>query len=139
MGNVKVGKWEINENELERQHREALQRGVERVQTEPHARAVHFDEMTDRVVIELKNGVIAMVPRTLIQGLANVVAEDVSAVRLGPRGASLHWETLGVDFSLAGLLAGIFGTQAWMAEMDNPSSSPSATKASVTRARLLQE
>jgi hypothetical protein len=34
-----------------------------------------------------------------------------------PRGAALHWENLDQDFSVAGLLAGIFGTKAWMAEL----------------------
>ena len=48
----------------------------------------------------------------MIQELASATPEDIAQVELGPRGAALHWERLDVDFSLAGLLAGIFGKHA---------------------------
>ena len=32
-------------------------------------------------------------------------------------GDGLHWETLDADFSRAGLLAGVFGTKCWMADL----------------------
>jgi hypothetical protein len=32
-------------------------------------------------------------------------------------GDGLHWETLDTDFTVAGLLAGVFGTKRWMAEL----------------------
>ena len=32
-------------------------------------------------------------------------------------GLHCYWEALRVDFSVAGLLAGVFGTRAWMAEV----------------------
>ena len=117
MAKVKIGPWEIEEDELDQQHQSAVQRGANKTQSEPQAQSVTYDATTNRLVIELKNGVIFQLPCPLVQGLGDAPADAIAQVRLGPRGASLHWENLKLDFSLAGLLAGIFGTQVWMAEL----------------------
>jgi hypothetical protein len=117
MAKVKVGKWEVEEVELEQQHQAAKRRGQETVRNEPQAKSAYYDAPTDRLVIELKNGVIFQLPRPLVQGLADAAPEELDQVRLGTRGASLHWENLGLDFSLAGLLIGLFGTRTWMARL----------------------
>ena len=44
----------------------------------------------------------------------------------------LHWEKLDVDFSVPGLVAGIFGTARWMAARAGRASSPA--KAAAARA-----
>lgn len=117
MDKIKLGKWEIDETELEQQHRDAVQRGAERVRTEPQAHAITYDAASQRLVIELKNGVIFSLPRSLVQGLSDAAPEAIATARLGPRGASVHWDTLDLDFSLAGLIAGVFGTPAWLVEL----------------------
>lgn len=117
MAKVKIGQWEIEEDELEQQHQTAVQQGANKAQREPQAQTITYDSATNRLVIELKNGVIFQLPCPLIQGLGDAPAEAIAQVRLGPRGASLHWGNLDLDFSLAGLLAGILGTQVWMAEL----------------------
>lgn len=109
--------WEIDEEELERQHQDARRRGVRQIATEPRAQRAHYEEQTGQLVVELSNGVTFLAPTDLLQGLASATPEDLAQVSLGPRGASLHWATLGVDFSLAGLIAGILGTRAWMTEL----------------------
>lgn len=68
-------------------------------------------------MIELTNGVTVSTPIHSLQGLEGAPAQALAAVVVGPRGASLHWEELGVDFSVAGPLAGVFGMRAWMAEV----------------------
>lgn len=85
--------------------------------TEPQARSVSYDRKTDRLIIELKNGATFMVPCNLIQGLRDAPPELIAEVNLRPRGAALHWETLDVDFSLAALIAGMFGSEAWMSSL----------------------
>ena len=117
MAKVKIGKWEIEEDELDQQHLVAQRRGEAQRQTEPQAQQVTYDRAKEQLVVELKNGVILLLPRHLIQGLQDATAEQIAALQVGPRGASLHWESLGLSFSLAGLMAGIFGTQAWMQEL----------------------
>jgi hypothetical protein len=117
MAKVKVGEWEVEEEELERQHKAAKRRGKETARSEVQAKTVHYDAFTNRVVIELKNGAIFQLPRSLVQGLSDAPSEELAQVRLGPRGASLHWDTLDVDLSISGLLMGVFGTRSWMAAL----------------------
>ena len=117
MGKVKIGTWEVEEDVLEQQHIDAKRHGKEWLRDESQARTAQYDAVTDRLVIELKNGVIFQVPRTLIQGLSDIPPEELHQVRLGPRGASLHWDRHGLDFSISGLLMGVFGTRAWMAAL----------------------
>jgi Protein of unknown function (DUF2442) len=116
MGKVKIGEFEVEEEELERQHREAVRRGREKEASEPQAAAADYDPETNRLRIELKNGVVFIVPCELIEGLRGADPAQIAEVELGPRGASLHWERLDQDFSVAGLMAGVFGSRVWMAK-----------------------
>lgn len=135
MNKLKIGQWEIEEEDLDRQHLEAQQRGQEQLQTEPQARSVNYDLQKGQVVIDLKSGVTVLLPTHLLQGLAGASSAALADVHLGPRGASLHWKTLGVSFTLAGLLAGVFGTRAWMQEMGRRGGSATST-AKAAAARL---
>lgn len=135
MAKVKLGKWEIEEDELEQQHLAARQQGEAQLQTELQAQQVRYDRAKEQLIVELKNGIIILLPRHLLQGLQNVPAEQIAALQVGPRGASLHWESLGLSFSLAGLLAGSFGTQTWMQELGRRvGQTTSAAKAAAARA-----
>ena len=116
MAKVQIGVWEVDEDELDRRHEEAVRRGTRQAALEPHAQNARYDAEAHALIIELTNGVTVATPIHLLQGLAGAPAQALSAVVLGPRGASLHWEELGLDFSVAGLLTGVFGTRAWMAE-----------------------
>jgi Protein of unknown function (DUF2442) len=117
MAKVTIGKWEVEEAELDQQHLAARERGQQQLATEAQAQRVTYDQHKDQLVLELKNGVTVLLPTHLLQGVAGAATEAIASVQVGPRGASLHWETLDVSFSLAGLLAGIFGTHVWMQEM----------------------
>jgi hypothetical protein len=112
-----IGEWEVEEAELEADHAAAVQRGKQQLANEPEAQTVRYDQTTDRLIIVLKNGVIIEIPRLLVQGLATAAPLELNQAQLGPRGASIHWEELQVDLSVAGLLTGVFGTRAWMAEL----------------------
>ncbi len=118
MAGLKAGKWTYTEEELERMFEEADRRGKESLKTEIQAREARYDRKTGRLVIELKNGATFIVPCDLIQGLRDADPKDIAAVELGPRGASLHWEKLDQDFTVGGLVRGIFGTKKWMAELE---------------------
>lgn len=117
MTRVKVGTWAIEEAELDRQHEVAVRRGQVHLQNEPQVKTVNYDPASHRLIIELKNQVAVHLPCNLLQGLAEASPAEIAQVEIGPRGASLLWENLEVGFSVAGLLAGVFGTQAWMAEI----------------------
>lgn len=114
---IKAGKWTLTEEEFERQFAEATKRGEEAMKTEIRASAARYDRKSNRLIIELKNGATHIVPCELIQGLSDADPKDIAAVELGPRGASLHWEKLDQDFTVGGLVRGVFGTKKWMAEL----------------------
>ncbi|MGH9769264.1 MAG: DUF2442 domain-containing protein [Blastocatellia bacterium] len=114
---IKAGKWSYTEEEFERMFEEADRRGKESLKHEIQARAASYDRASDRLVIDLKNGATFIVPCDLIQGLRGANPDDIAEVELGPRGASLHWEKLDQDFTVGGLVRGVFGTKAWMKEL----------------------
>ena len=55
---------------------------------------------------------------TAILGLAGAYPEDLAEVEVTPSGDGLHWEKLDADFSVPALLAGVFGTAAWMVQIN---------------------
>jgi hypothetical protein len=57
---------------------------------------------------------------------------SAAAISRSVMGFGLHWETLDVDFSVAGLVNGIFGTAKWMAARAGRAISPA--KAAAARA-----
>lgn len=111
---LKAGKWTYTEEELTRMFAEADRRGKESLKTELQAQRAYYDAAAHRLVIELKNGATHSVPCQLLQGLRDADPLDIAAVELGLRGASLHWEKLNWDFTVGGLVRGIFGGKKWM-------------------------
>src|SRR5919197_499542 len=107
-------KWRMSDEEFERQYVEATRRGNEALKTEPQARLAKYDRSHNRLVIELKNGVVFMIPCDLLRGLRGAHPDDIAKVELMPRGAALHWERLDADFSVAGLMRGVYGNKKWM-------------------------
>jgi hypothetical protein len=110
----------------------AATRGSMVRQTEPRAKTARYDGMSDRIVVELENGCTFAFPPRLAQGLERATADQLSKVELLGAGYGLHWEELDADFSVPGLLAGVFGTRAFMARMAGQTKSPA--KAAAARA-----
>ncbi len=135
MAKVKIGKWEIEEETLEEQHLAAQADGERQLETEALARHVSYNAESDQLVIELQSGVTLLLPTHLLQGVGGAKPEQIADIQLGPRGASLHWESLAVSFGLAALLAGIFGTERWMQEMGRRGGAVKST-AKTTAARI---
>lgn len=126
MAKVRIGKFEVEEAELDRQHAQAVKRGEERLKKDPRAERASYDARTDRVIVELNNGCVFMFPPDRAQGLRGATARDLSEIEILPTGYALRWPRLDADFTVAGLLAGIFGTKAWMAEIGGKGGSVSS-------------
>ncbi len=122
MATLKAGKWTYTEAELDRMFKEADKRGKERLKTEPRAKSATYDPKTRRVIIELLNGCVFIVPVDLLQGLRGASDEDLADFSLMPRGFDLHWHKLDAQFTVFGLLQGRFGTKRWMAELERSGS-----------------
>jgi len=128
----------MTDAEFERQNVLASARAKRAMKTEIQARSASFDRKSKQLVIELKNGVTLMIPTHRIQGLRKAPPELIAKVELWPRGAALHWEELDADFSVAGLLKGVFGSRTWMAELGREggrSTSPAKQAASRANGR----
>jgi hypothetical protein len=104
-------------SELSRSLKRATKAGEARLQSEARAASARYDARKARLVIELTNGVILMVPPRLLEGLQDATASELSKVELTPLGSGLHWEALNVDLSVAGLAAGVFGSKTWISEL----------------------
>ena len=97
------------------QIRAAQRRGLVAQRTEPRAAAVRYDPKLKRVIVNLSNGCIFAFPPHLAQGLEAATDDQIAEVKVLGAGYGLRWESLDVDLSMPGLLAGIFGTRKWMA------------------------
>lgn len=110
----------------------AIERGKILRETEPRAAAVRYDRQTGRLIVDLTNGCTFAFPPRIAQGLEMATDDELSQVEILGTGFGLHWEALDVDFSVPGLLAGIFGTRTYMARRAGQATSPS--KAAAARA-----
>lgn len=94
--------------------RDAEARGAREPDGTPHARTARYDPSSGRVVVELANGCCFAFPARQVEGLEDAADPLLAEVEVPGRGFGLRWERLDVDVSVPGLLAGLFGTRAWM-------------------------
>lgn len=110
--------WQApTDEDLQRQLAEADARTAAADASEPRARTARYDKRSGRVVIELTNGCAFAFPAVLGQGLTGATAEQLAAVEVMPGGFGLRWEELDADLAVPSLVAGIFGSKRWMAEL----------------------
>jgi hypothetical protein len=67
--------------------------------------------------IELTNGARLSVPVRLIPSLRRATPRDIRSVQVLGRGGGLHWESLDLDLSVPALVASVFDSPTWMAEL----------------------
>ncbi len=99
---------------------------------EPRASSARYDRKSGRVIIELTNGSTFMFPARLAQGLTDAADDDLAQITLKGDGFAPHWETINEGFTVPGLLAGLFGTKKYMAQLAGRAKSPA--KAAAARA-----
>lgn len=95
----------------------AAERGRVAAETEPRAAGVHYDAASGRVMVELTNGCLFGFPAERAQGLRGASPEALADVRVMPGGGALQWDRLDAGFTVAGVVAGIFGTRQWMRQL----------------------
>jgi Protein of unknown function (DUF2442) len=89
---------------------------------------------TDRIFIELNTDIIMGFPSQRLQGLEDATPRQLAEVEVTPSGYGLHWESLDVDLGVPELVAGLFGSKAWMSELGRQGGkSKSAAKAQASR------
>ena len=101
--------------EMDREIDGALARGRRRALSEPRAARVRYDRRSGRVLVDLTNGCSFVFPARSLQGLARAGDAELADIEILGAGHGLHWPALDADFTVPGLLMGLFGTRAWMA------------------------
>lgn len=94
----------------------ALERGRIAQATEPRAISARYDMKSGRIIVELTSGATFAFPPALVEGLCDGTPEQLAEVEVQGMGFGLHWESLDEDYSVPGLMNGIFGTARWMAK-----------------------
>lgn len=110
----------------------AEERGRVAAQIEPRAARARYDRRRGRMVVALTNGCSFTFPARMAQGLEHAGDDEIAQFEILGNGYGLHWESLDVDLSIPGLLAGLFGTRSYMAR--HAGQSRSAAKAAAARA-----
>ena len=101
-------------------------------QQEPRAAAARYDRQLGRIIVELTNGCSCACPPRRAQGLETATDEQLAQVEILGIGIGLHWEALDADLSIPGLLTGLFGTRAYLAQQAGRTTSQA--KAAAARA-----
>ena len=91
--------------------------GAERRARGGHAVSVGYAPRIRRLHIELASGVALDIPAAMIEGLGNAKASVIAKVELIGSGTGLHRSELDLDVSVPDLVAGCFGTKAWMSAL----------------------
>lgn len=103
-------------------------------ESEPRAIKAWYAADTDRIFIELNTEIIMGFPSQRLQGLEDATPRQLAEVEITPSGYGLHWESLDVDLGVPELVAGLFGSKAWMSELGRQGGkSKSAAKAQASR------
>ncbi len=92
----------------------ALERGRMARMAEPRVVEARYDRTAGRMVVDLTNGCTFLFPPRSLQGLESASDDEIAGVEVLGSGSGLHWEAGGADYTIAGLLAGRFGTKAYM-------------------------
>jgi hypothetical protein len=123
---LKAGRWTYTSQELDRMGDEAGRRGAAALRTKPRAISVRYEPEAGQVRIDLNNGCTLVVPTQLLQGLRDAAPKDLKQVQVMGPGLAIEWPRLDMQFTIEGLLAGVFGTKAWMAELGHRRSKTAA-------------
>jgi hypothetical protein len=125
---AKASEFDIGDAELEA----ADQRGRDYLGSALLAKSARYDAATKRLVVELKNGSTFMVPASLVEGLADATDDQRSEIDVWGEGYALRWEQLDLDFTVPGLVSGVFGTKRYMASLAGRATSPAKSAAART-------
>jgi len=113
----------------EAEYKQAVEAGQEYAKATPGVVAAGYDATTHRITVELTNGARFEFPARKIQGLQD--ATDAQLAQVGRMGRyALCWDALNVDILVPELMAGIFGTRAFMAYQAGKVTSPAKAASS---------
>jgi len=106
----------LTDEALSRQIEEARRNSKIADPGEPRALSARYDRATGRIEIELHDRCLFAFPVDTAERLRGAPPAELERIEIVGDGYALHWETLDVHFTVAGLLAGRLGSRVWMRE-----------------------
>ena len=100
---------------------EDIDAALERAHHEPDllgATSASYNESLDAIVIVLEGGRRLLIPRLELEGLEQATGEQLAQIEIHA-GLGLAWPQLDVDHYLPYLLAGQYGSNAWMRKLES--------------------
>ncbi len=85
----------------------------------PHAESVDFNLQRRVMMLCMSDGRRVELPLDDIQGLAFASPTQLREWEMLGRGTGMDWPSLGVSFSVEGLLAGEYGNRLWMESLEH--------------------
>lgn len=116
----------------DRDYAAATRRGDLERATGPVSSSVRFDANTGHIVVEFSNGAALLIPARSLQGLENASDAELAEVELAGE-TGIHWDGLDLDFTIAGLMRGVFGTARFMESQRKGGQSRSEAKSAASR------
>lgn len=95
-------------------------------QTEVKAVSARYERASRRVLIELTSGATLLIPVDRLEALQGATDDDLAAVEVNPLGDGLAWPRLDWHHGLAALMAGRYGSRAWMEHLSQVQASRTA-------------
>jgi hypothetical protein len=117
MAKFNNGKWTFSDDEVRGlidQARRGVNGGTDH---EPEASRVVFNKRSGLIHIHFPDGFVLGFPVSYIKELRDATPEQIAEGELTPLGDAIHWNSLDAHYTIGGLLAGRFGTKAWMKEL----------------------
>jgi hypothetical protein len=104
---------QASEAGLDQQNDAAVQETRRADRIEPRMAGVEYDSARGMILVKLRGGYVFGFPPSAIEGLKHATANQISDIRISPTGDGLHWEELGVDVSLTGLMTRALNLREW--------------------------
>jgi hypothetical protein len=106
----------LDDEQLDREIEDARAQSKIVSDREPRAVSARYNRRTRRIEVELVDSCLFAFPAKSAQGLEGATPDQLAEVEVLGRGYALRWAKLDAEFTVAGLLAGRFGSRAWMRE-----------------------
>ena len=106
--------WKIDDSAFSAQYNTASRAGKKAAAAELRALSARYLRASGRLAIELTNGATVLIPVRLLQGMHEATPKQLSNVSVVAGGYGLSWPDLDCDFTVPGLVLGLFGTKTWM-------------------------
>ena len=96
---------------------------------EPRVVRAHYDQKTERVLVEFSNGCLFGFPVWMVAGTSRATPEELEQIQLEPFGEAVIWEDLNADTNVLGMMMHAFHLKTQAAKYLGSATSPAKAEA----------